>query len=151
MKDFRRHRKSVEKEAELAHLVEAKKARTIVLANIQQQEKERSGMHCCYCVDRGPLILLAALERLRLLSMLSSIHWEQQHSRILDMRHPGTGTWILTLEVFEQWKSAMGTHNQRCLWCHGIRKSIKPESLHLYLYESSLTTDLAGSGKTVLT
>ena len=151
MKDFRRHRKSVEKEAELTHLVEAEKARAVARANIEQQEKQSSGMQYYYRIDRGPLILLAALERVRLLSMLSSIHWEQQHSRILDMRHPGTGTWILTQEVFEQWKSAMGTHDQRCLWCHGIRKSARPESLHLYLYESSLTINLAGSGKTVLT
>ena len=44
IKDFIRHRKSVEKEAELAHLVEAEKARAVALENIQQQEKERSGM-----------------------------------------------------------------------------------------------------------
>lgn len=43
MKDFRRHRKSVEKEAELAHLVEAEKARAIDRANLQQQEKQNSG------------------------------------------------------------------------------------------------------------
>ena len=44
MKDFRRHRKLVEKEAGLAHLVEAEKARAIDRANLQQQERQNSGM-----------------------------------------------------------------------------------------------------------
>ena len=43
MKDFERHRKSVEEEAKLAHLVEADKARAIDRANLQQQEKQKSG------------------------------------------------------------------------------------------------------------
>lgn len=43
MKDFRRHRKSVEKEAELAHLLEAEKARAVERANIAQREKQKSG------------------------------------------------------------------------------------------------------------
>lgn len=102
----------MEKEGELVHLVEAEKARALSRANLEQQEKWAS-----------------EIERIRLLSLLSSIHWEQQHSRILDIRHPGTGTWILTQEVFEMWKSALATHQQRCLWCYGI----------------------PGSGKTILT
>lgn len=44
MKDFRRHRKLVEKEAGLAHLVEAEKAREVARANLQQQDKQKSGM-----------------------------------------------------------------------------------------------------------
>lgn len=43
MKDFRRHRKSVEKEAELSHLLEAERARAVERANIIQQEKQESG------------------------------------------------------------------------------------------------------------
>lgn len=112
MKDFQRHRKSVEKEAELAHLVEADKARAVVRAKQQQQEKQNSES-----------------ERRRLLSMLSSNQWKQQHSRIFNLRYPGTGTWILTNRIFDQWKMATGTHQQRCLWCYGI----------------------PGSGKTILT
>ena len=42
MKDFRRHRKSVEKEAELAHFIEAERARALERANFQQQEKQKS-------------------------------------------------------------------------------------------------------------
>ena len=43
MKDFRRHRKSVEKEAELAHLLEAEKARAVERANIKRQDKQKAG------------------------------------------------------------------------------------------------------------
>lgn len=43
MKDFKRHRKSVEKETELAHLIEAEKSRAIDRANLKQQEKHNSG------------------------------------------------------------------------------------------------------------
>ncbi|KAL9133172.1 MAG: hypothetical protein Q9175_005647 [Cornicularia normoerica] len=50
MKDFRRHRKSVEKEAELAHLLEAEKARAVGRANLQLQEKQNSSMHYCFRV-----------------------------------------------------------------------------------------------------
>lgn len=44
IKDFQRHRKSVEKEAELAHLVEAGKAGAMRLAEKQQQETQDSGL-----------------------------------------------------------------------------------------------------------
>lgn len=128
MKDFRRHRKSVEKEAELAHLLEAEKARAVGRANLQLQEKQNSSMHYCFRVGHVSLILLAEVERIRLLSLLSSIHWQQQHSRIFDMRHPGTGTWVLVQDVFEQWKSAIGGHQRRCLWCYGIREIAQPKS-----------------------
>lgn len=43
MKDFRRHRKSVEKDAELAHLLEADKARAVDRANLEVQQRQRSG------------------------------------------------------------------------------------------------------------
>lgn len=79
------------------------------------------------------------VERIRLLSLLSSIQWKQQQHRILDMKYPGTGTWILTKEIFEQWKTAIGTHQQRCLWCYGIRKSASPRNVHL---NHGICTDL---------
>ena len=80
------------------------------------------------------LTLVAETERIRLLLLLSSIQWEQQHYRILDMRHQGTGSWVLTKDVFEQWKSAIGTNQHRCLWCYGIRKIVQPKPLHLSPY-----------------
>ena len=43
MKDFRRHRKLVEKEAKLVHLIEAEKARALERAKFQQQERQNSG------------------------------------------------------------------------------------------------------------
>lgn len=92
LKDFRRHRKSVEKEAELVHLVEAEKARAVGRAEQQQQDIQNSGTEYCLRISHVLLTFLAELERRRLLSLLSSIQWEQQHSRILDLRHPGTGT-----------------------------------------------------------
>ena len=45
MKDFRRHRKSVEKDAELAHLLEANKARADYQASLELQHIQRSGMY----------------------------------------------------------------------------------------------------------
>ena len=48
MKDFRRHRKLVEKEAELAHLIEADSARALERAQFQQQEKQTSGNWYCF-------------------------------------------------------------------------------------------------------
>ena len=63
--------------------------------------------------------------------MLSSNQWKQQHSRIFNLRYPGTGTWILTNRIFDQWKMATGTHQQRCLWCYGIRKNVQPNSCHI--------------------
>lgn len=41
IKDFQRHRKLVEKEAELAHLIEAEKARALERANQQQRDNKR--------------------------------------------------------------------------------------------------------------
>lgn len=98
---------------------------------------------------QSPLIFLAEVERLRLLQLLSSVHWERQQSRILDMRHPGTGTWIRAQEIFTQWKMVTETRNQQCLWCYGIREIKKKSLLMNFLLTKNLRT--AGSGKTVLT
>ena len=46
MKDFRRHRKSVEKDTELAHLLDANKARADYQANLEVRQKQSSGMYC---------------------------------------------------------------------------------------------------------
>ena len=131
MKEFRRHRKSVEKDTELAHFLEANKARADYQTNLEVQQKQSSGMYCCLNVCHSLIMYSAESERIRLLSLLSSVQWRQQHSRILDMKYPGTGDWILTHDVFEQWKSAAATHQQQCLWCYGIRKSLWPNILHL--------------------
>jgi hypothetical protein len=42
--DFDRHRKNVEKEAGLSHLIEAEDARAVQRANQLQLEKEREGI-----------------------------------------------------------------------------------------------------------
>ena len=90
---------------------------------MNQQDKQKSGTDYCFRVDHISLTFVAEAERIRLLSLLSSIQWKQQHHRILDMKYPGTGTWILTKDVFEQWKQAIGAHGQQPLWCYGIRKT----------------------------
>ena len=78
---------------------------------------------------------------MRLLSLLSSVQWDQQHRRILDMRYAGTGAWVLTKDVFEQWKS--GTDQYGCLWCYGIRKIVQPKvpALHHQTYADRESTD----------
>ena len=40
---FRDHKETVEKEAELCHMIEAKEARAIILANKELQEIEQKG------------------------------------------------------------------------------------------------------------
>ncbi len=41
--------------------------------------------------------LEAEEDRIKLLSMLSSIRWEKQHSKILQARQQDTATWIFDL------------------------------------------------------
>ena len=91
---------------------------------MDQQDKQQCGTNHCLRIGHISLMLVAEAERIRLLSLLSSIQWKQQHHRIFDMKYPGTGTWILTKEIFEQWKNAIGTHQQQPLWCYGIRKNV---------------------------
>ena len=124
LKEFGRHRKSVEKDAELAHFLEAEKARAVGREHMNQQDKQKSGTEYHFRVNHISLTFVAETERIRLLSLLSSVQWKQQHRRILDMKYPGTGTWILSKDVFEQWRQAKGTHEQQPLWCYGIRKSV---------------------------
>lgn len=40
---FRDHKETVEKEAEICHMIEAKEARAIILANKELQEREQKG------------------------------------------------------------------------------------------------------------
>ena len=124
LRDFKRHRESVEKDAELAHFLEAEKARAVGRVNMDQQDKQQSGTYYCLRIVHIPLMLVTEAERIRLLSLLSSTQWKQQHHRILDMKYPGTGTWILKERSFEQWKQAIGTYEQQPLWCYGIRKNV---------------------------
>ena len=133
LKDFRRHRKSVEKDAELAHFLEAEKAKVVGRVHMNQQDRQKSGTDYYLHINQISLTFLAEAERIRLLSLLSSIQWKQEHHRILDMKYPGTGTWILTKEVFEQWKQAIGTNGQQLLWCYGIRKNVQPKHPNLNL------------------
>ena len=114
----------MEKDAELAHFLEAEKARAVEREHMNQQDRQRSGIDYHFRVNNISLTFVAETERIRLLSLLSSIQWKQQHHRILDMKYPGTGTWILGKDVFEQWRQAKGTHEQQPLWCYGIRKSV---------------------------
>ena len=114
----------MEKDTELAHFLEAEKARAVGRVYMNQQDKQQSGKDLCFRVGQISLMLVAEAERIRLLSLLSSIQWKQQHHRILDMKYPGTGTWILSKEVFYHWKNAIGTHQQQPLWCYGIRKIV---------------------------
>ena len=91
---------------------------------MNEQERLNSGTNYSFRIDHNSLTSVAEAERIRLLSLLSSIQWKQQHRRILDMKHPDTGTWILTEQIFERWKHTIGTYEQQPLWCFGIRKNL---------------------------
>ncbi len=44
LRQFREHKKSVEKEAELSHMIESAESRALVLANRLQMETEKRGL-----------------------------------------------------------------------------------------------------------
>ena len=87
--DFRLHRKSVEKEAELSHMIEAEQSQALVKQDrlaLQRQKEEA--------------------EQFRLISRLSTIQWEKGHVKLLKLRQAGTGNWIFSDNTYRQWKTS---------------------------------------------
>ncbi|RDW62396.1 hypothetical protein BP6252_11829 [Coleophoma cylindrospora] len=116
---FRNHRKKVEKEAELCHMIEEKEARDLVLRNTEAAKaRERES------------------RQKRLISQISTIDYQYKHRRMQKVRHPGTGAWFITLPAFKEW---LDSNSSSVLCCHGIPgsgKSVLVSSIIDYLVSS---------------
>lgn len=104
---FRQHRKNVEKEAGLSHMIEAADSRALVVANqkqIDRQEKED--------IHR------------KTLAAIPSVDTKAKHLKLQGIRYPGTGMWLFQDPLFVNWRRR-DTSSYLC--CHGIpgcRKSV---------------------------
>ena len=116
---FRQHRKNVEKEAGLAHMIEAADSRAVVLHNQMQLEADRQGQHALYFSKKYGVLIVAVNERLRLLEALSTVDYAAKHQKIQRARYDGTGGWLLENEAYRTWKE---DNKPACLRCSGIRK-----------------------------
>lgn len=117
---FRRHKKSVEKEAGVSHLIEEGKARDIESIILLEMQKQRAGLFRLQDSALAMLTIAAEENRIRLLSLLSAVQWEKQHLKILRLRSPNTGDWLFRTDVFKEW---MMETTSCCVHCHGIRES----------------------------
>lgn len=97
---FRQHRKSVEKEAGLSHMIEAADSRDLVLANQMQLEQQRK----------------ADTSR-RTLAAIPCVDTKAKHMKLQGLRYHGTGMWFFEDHVYLDWQRA---DTSSFLCCHGI-------------------------------
>lgn len=97
---FRQHRKSVEKEAGLSHMVEAADSRALIKANQQQLERHK---------DEDI--------RRRILAAIPSVDTKAKHLKLQSLRYHGTGEWLFLDHEYLNWQRAV-TSSYLC--CHGI-------------------------------
>jgi Cdc6-like AAA superfamily ATPase len=105
MVKFRKHQKNVEKEADLAHKIEAAKAREIELA---RRELVAQNMR----VKR----------RHKILASLPTVDYYAKHAKFSALRHPGTNVWLQTNPRFQSWSCSQVSD---CLPFYGIPGSGK--------------------------
>ena len=112
----------MEKEAGLAHMIEAADSRAVVLYNQMQLETDRRGQYLHYFSRIYGVFIFAVNERLRLLEALSTVDYAAKHHKIQRARYDGTGGWLLKHEAYRTWKVA---DISACLRCSGIRKDLQ--------------------------
>lgn len=112
----------MEKEAGLAHMIEAADSRAVVLYNQMQLEADRQGQYLHYFSITYGVFISAVNERLRLLEALSTVDYAAKHHKIQRARYDGTGGWLLKDEAYRTWKVA---DKSACLRCSGIRKGLQ--------------------------
>jgi hypothetical protein len=105
MLDFRKHQKRVEKEAGLAHMIEAAKSREIEKANRDLQKRNES-----------------INKRYEFLASLTTVNYAAKHHKISRQRHAGTLSWITANPRYTDW---LDTPSSECLCCFGIPGSGK--------------------------
>ena len=116
---FREHRKSVEKEAGLASMIEAADARAMVLADQKQLEKRWKGWYRYSSLRTGHAKVLSEDNRLRIFDMLHAVDYEAKHRKLQNLRHTGTGEWLFRQAAYVEWKTP---GRSAVLCCHGIRR-----------------------------
>ena len=126
----------MEKEAGLAHMIEAADSRAVVLHNQMQLEADRQGQYLHYLSSAYGVFIFAVNERLRLLEALSTVDYAAKHHKIQRARYDGTGGWLLKDEAYRTWKE---DDNPGCLRCSGIRKDLNPPTLPRYHYDADIT------------
>jgi hypothetical protein len=117
---FRKHRKEVDKEAEVCHMIDEKEARDVVLRNSQAAEARERGKF--QLLVFGASIYFdssVASKQENLLAQLSKVDYKYKHGRMQKIRHPGTGAWFMTLPEFKDWRDG---ENSAVMCCYGIRK-----------------------------
>jgi len=77
---------------------------------VQEVRKEHQAWH-------------AAEENRKILRWLSQLSFEEKHRDVLSKLHPGTGQWLLVMDVFKAWRNGQ-LDTPSTLWCPGIRQSI---------------------------
>ncbi|KAH6684268.1 hypothetical protein B0J14DRAFT_572528 [Halenospora varia] len=109
---FREHRKTVEKEAEVCHMLEQKEARDLVLRNealAKAREREARRSH--------------------LVSQVSNIDYQYKHRRMRKNRHPNTGGWFVASSEFKNWLSCESSSMLSCYGIPGCGKSVLVSSI----------------------
>jgi hypothetical protein len=95
--DFRRHQDQV---AQVAHLIEAKKARELELANRELQARNAK-------LDK----------RRKMLALLSPVDFRAKHEQVRKLRQPGTSSWFIEHDQFRSW---LDDPSSGCFCCFGI-------------------------------
>ena len=124
---FEENRKSVKREAEISHMIEAQRAQELARDTILKAELEKKGqisqkMKSLYGSD-----YLAESERRSILAMLSTIKYRQRQRRLHNLRHPGTCEWLLKHRKYREWRAS---DKSSCLHCTGIRKIFRVNAWH---------------------
>lgn len=117
---FRQHRKNVEKEAGLSHMIEAADSRALVVANqMQIDRQEKDDIHR------------------RTLAVIPSVDIKAKHAKLQGVRYPGTGSWLFQDPMYIDWQR---TDSSSYLCCHGIPGCGK-SVLASMVVEASLNSD----------
>lgn len=97
---FQQHQEEAEKQAGVAHMIEAKKAAELERADRIKHDKVRK-----------------ATRRLELLALLSKHQYKNKHDKLRRLRHQGTGSWLLKTSPFKMW---LDEPKSDCFCCFGI-------------------------------
>ena len=76
-------------------------------------------MQMCIGCDRLEVLTVETEERR--LSVLESVDFKPDNDAAAQLRHEGTGAWVLRDETFVEWLNCAGSS---LLWCRGKRKLI---------------------------
>lgn len=98
--DFQQHQEEAEKQAGVAHMIEAKKAAELERADRIKHDEVRK-----------------ATRRLELLALLSKHQYKNKHDKLRRLCHQGTGSWLLKTSPFKMW---LDESKSDCFCCFGI-------------------------------